>query len=581
MVRVLYRVFALVGFLVLVSAAAGGYLAYQAFYAVPELPGSIVLSVDLDQDVVEESPDDPVAGTLAGGAASLRDAVDALDRGAHDPRVKGALIRLGSDGMGMGQVQEVRAALARFRAAGKFTTAYAESFGEFGPGNKSYYLASACEQIWLQPIGMLGLTGLSAEMPFARKGLDQLHIQPEIEHREEYKSAMETFTERSITAPHREMLESLLDDLTDQIVGGVAAGRKLEAATVRHLIDTGPFIDHEAKDAGLIDRIGYYDELVDEALERAGPDAGITSSDDYLNAADDPNDQGPTVALIFAVGGIERGEGGVNPMLGGTTMGSDAIVSAFQQAIDDDDVRAILLRIDSPGGSVVASESIRRAVLEAKAAGKPVIVSMSDMGASGGYWIAMDADRIIAQPGTLTGSIGVIVGKVATVGLWDSLGITWGGVKRGQNAGIWSNVDAYTADERARVVAVTDDIYAAFIRRVAESRHLPLEKVRALARGRVWTGHQALGLGLVDELGDMDLALRRARQAIGLAADAPVSLDVYPRPRTQLEKIADLIAGGRAGIRGLVHAAAPIARAAAPLVHGGEAVRMPEVGVIR
>ena len=362
MVRVLYRVFALVGFLVLVSAAAGGYLAYQAFYAVPELPGSIVLSVDLDQDVVEESPDDPVAGTLAGGAASLRDAVDALDRGAHDPRVKGALIRLGSDGMGMGQVQEVRAALARFRAAGKFTTAYAESFGEFGPGNKSYYLASACEQIWLQPIGMLGLTGLSAEMPFARKGLDQLHIQPEIEHREEYKSAMETFTERSITAPHREMLESLLDDLTDQIVGGVAAGRKLEAATVRHLIDTGPFIDHEAKDAGLIDRIGYYDELVDEALERAGPDAGITSSDDYLNAADDPNDQGPTVALIFAVGGIERGEGGVNPMLGGTTMGSDAIVSAFQQAIDDDDVRAILLRIDSPGGTVGDSQEIHSAI---------------------------------------------------------------------------------------------------------------------------------------------------------------------------------------------------------------------------
>jgi protease-4 len=579
MFRFLVGLFALFGFLVLSGLAVGGYFLYQELFSQPDIPSTVVLSIDLDQKVVEQTPDDPVAGTLLGGDASLRDVVDALDRGGADHRVKGAVLRLGGDGMGMAQVQEVRAALGRFRAAGKFATAYAETFGEFGPGNQSYYLATACDQIWLQPVGMVGLTGLSAEMPFARKVLDQYHILPEVEHREEYKSAMETLTERSMSAPHREMLESLLDDLTEQLVGGLSASRKLEPAAVRRLIDSGPLLDHEAKDAGLVDRVGYYDELVEESLDKAGTDAGMVAPGDYLEAAGELHDDGPTIALIFAVGGIERGDGGVNPMLGGETTGSGAVVSAFQEAIDDDDVRAILFRIDSPGGSVVASETIRRAVLQAKAAGKPVIVSMSDMGASGGYWIAMDADRIIAEPATLTGSIGVIVGKVATAGLWDSLGVSWDGVKRGENAGMWSNIQAYSPSERARVTAVTDDIYATFTRKVAEARHLSPDKVREIARGRVWTGHQAVSLGLIDELGDLDLALRRTREAIGLAADAPVSLDVYPRPRTEIERLADLVSTSGAHIRSVVQAMAPVARAIAPLVHGGQDLRMPELGL--
>jgi protease-4 len=579
MFRFLVRVLALFGFLVLAGLAGGGYLLYQAVFAAPELPGKVVLTIDLDQKVVEQTPDDPVAGTLLGGGTSLRDVVDALDRGGHDPRVKGAILRFGGDGLGMAQAQELRVALGRFRAAGKFATAYAETFGEFGPGNQSYYLATACDQIWLQPVGMVGLTGLSAEMPFARKILDQYHILPDVEHREEYKSAMETLTERSMSGPHREMLESLLDDLTEQLVGGLSASRKLEPAAVRRLIDAGPLLDHEAKDSGLIDRIGYYDELVEESLDKAGSDAGLVVSGDYLDAAGELHDSGPTIALIFAVGGIERGDGGVSPLLGGETMGSGAVVSAFQEAIDDEDVRAILLRIDSPGGSVVASETIRRAVLQAKAAGKPVIVSMSDTGASGGYWIAMDADRIIAEPATLTGSIGVIVGKVATAGLWDSLGITWDQVKRGQNAGMWSDVNAYSPSERARVTAVTDDIYAAFTAKVAEARHLSPDRVREIARGRVWTGHQAVALGLIDELGDLDLALRRTREAIGLAADAPVSLDVYPRPRTGIERLADLVSTSGARIRSVVQAVAPVAQAVAPLVRGGQELRMPTLGL--
>ena len=580
MIRFIVRFLALFGFLVLAGLGGGGYLVYQALFAVPVLPEAVVLSIDLDQKLVEQVNDAPVAGRLLGGDLSLRDVVDALDRGAGDRRVKGALLRFGGDDLGMAQAQELRAAIARFRAAGKFTTAFAESFGEFGPGNKSYYLASVCEQVWLQPVGMVGLTGFSAEMPFARKVLEQLRVVPEILHREEYKSAMETFTERTISGPHKEMLDSLLDDLTDQLVVGLSATRKLDPLAVRRLIDRGPLLGQEAREAGLIDRIGYWDEATDEALDKAGAggaDAGLVAPEEYLEAAGELNDSGPTVALIFAVGGIERGDGGVNPMLGGDTVGSDAVVQAFQQAVDDDDVKAILLRIDSPGGSAVASETIRRAVLQAKAAGKPVIVSMSDMAASGGYWIAMNADRIIAEPATLTGSIGVIAGKVATAGFWDMLGISWDGAKRGQNAGIWSGISQYSPSERARVEAVLDDLYATFTRNVAEARHLAPEKVREIARGRVWTGHQALALGLVDELGDMETALKRSREAIGLKPDAPVSLDVYPRPKTQIERILDLVTLGGARLRDGVRALGPVARA----VGGGEALRMPEIGLGR
>ncbi|MEI8394610.1 MAG: signal peptide peptidase SppA [Rhodospirillaceae bacterium] len=584
MFKFLYRAFALFGLLTLAGLAGGGYLLYHIYFAPPSLAEAVVLSIDLDQKLVEQVADDPLTGKLLGSSGlSLRDVVDAFDRGARDRRVKGAVIRIGGDEMGMAQVQEIRGAIARFRAAGKFTTAFAETFGEFGPGNKSYYLASACEQVWLQPLGMVGLTGLAAEMPFARKLLDQLHLVPEVGHREEYKSAMESLTERTISGPHREMLESLLDDLTNQLVGGVSAARKLEPSVVRRLIDSGPLLDHEARDAGLVDRLGYYDELNDEALEKAGTggaEASMVTPDDYLAAAGELNDSGPTVALIFALGGIERGDNGVNPMMGGNTVGSDALVLAIQQAVDDEDVRAILLRIDSPGGSVTASETIRRAVVQAKAAGKPVIVSMSDMAASGGYWIAMNADKIIAEPATLTGSIGVIVGKLATSGFWDSFGITWEGVKRGANAGIWSNVSSYTPAEKARVEAVLDDVYSTFTRNVADARHLTPERVREIARGRVWTGHQAVALGLVDELGDLDLALQRTREAIGLKADSPVSLDVFPRPKSQLERVLDLLTVSGARFAEISRALAPVARAVAPLSgKSTESMRMPEIGV--
>jgi protease-4 len=587
MFRFLFRMLALTGLTALAGLVVGGVVLYRLLFAPPELPRTVVLELDLDQALVEQNPEDPVADALSSGGLTLRDVVEALERGRTDPRVKGLVARLGEEGLGFAQAQEVRAALARFRASGRFAFGFAESFGDFGPGNKAYYLAAAFDQVWLQPVGMVGLTGLAAEVPFARKALDWLHVVPDIGHREEYKSAMEPLTEPGFSKPHREMTESLLDDLTGQLVAGIAADRRLAPATLRTLIDRGPLTDREAKEAGLIDRLGYWDQVLEEAKAKAGSDADTVEPGDYLAAAGTPHEDGPTIALIYGVGGIERGKGGVNPMLGGTTLGSDKLVQAFHEAIEDDDVRAILFRIDSPGGSAVASEAIRRAVLEAKAAGKPVIVSMGDTAASGGYWIAMNADRIIAAPATLTGSIGVLAGKMATGGLWESLGVTWESIRRGGNAAMWSSVTPFDAAGRERLETMLDSLYATFTANVAEARKLAPEKVRQIARGRVWTGSQALDLGLVDELGDLELALTRTREAIGLAADAPVSLDVYPRPRSLLERLAELAMNGRAqgessgSAAALVRSAQPLLARLAPLAAGDRSLRMTATGLER
>ena len=263
---------------------------------------------------------------------------------------------------------------------------------------------------------------------------------------------------------------------------------------------------------------------------------------EYLDAAGAPHDDGPTVALIHAVGTIARGESeghGFSEL----NAGSDTIVEAFDEAIDDETVKAILFRVDSGGGSVTASEAIRRAVVKARERGKPVVVSMGDAAASGGYWISMNADRIVALPGTITGSIGVVAGKMSVDGLSEKLGVRWGVVAEGRNAGMWSPFQPFSPSEQERLTAIIDSTYATFLAKVAEARKLPPEKVRAAAKGRVWTGAQALGLGLVDELGDTETALARVREAIGLAPGAPVSLELYPPPKSTFEEIRSLASG--------------------------------------
>jgi protease-4 len=407
------------------------------------------------------------------------------------------------------------------RAPGRFAHVFADSFGELGSGNEGYYIATAFDEIHLQPVGLVGLTGAMAEVPFGRKLLDTLGVGLSVNKREQYKTALDSFTETGLTPANREMLDSILDAYQDQLVDGIARGRKLSGEQVRALIDGGPYTDSEALNAKLVDRLDYWDDMADEAAA-AGRLVGLAAYD--ADVAGHSPDGAVPVALVRASGMIQAGGG-----LGGGIR-AERLAGAIAEATRSPSIKAILMRIDSPGGSAVASETIAHAVRQAVDKGKPVIVSMGNMAGSGGYWIAMDATRIVAQPATLTGSIGVIAGKPVLAGLWDKLGIEWAELPRGQNADIWSmNLD-YDEQGRARVESILDSLYGSFKAGVARGRGLEPDRVEAIAKGRVWTGAQAKDLGLVDALGGLFEAEQAVRDALHLPAGAALDLRPFPAP---------------------------------------------------
>ena len=538
--RFLVRLFAVIGFLFVLLAGGAVALVWRHLDADEPLGERVVLTLDLEAPLAEGPPADPLSAVLSGRRGNLQDAIAALDRAGRDPRVKGVLARVGDDAHGMAATQELRDAVKRFRATGRFALAHAETFGELAENNIGYYLATAFDEIWLQPVGVVGLTGLAAEVPFARCALDRWSIQPQITKRAEYKTAFDSATESGFTPAHREMLESLVGNLAGQLVAGIAEGRKLEPAVVQGLLDRGPFTGTEAKAERLVDGFASYDEAERQARDRAGGTAELVELEDYAGrAADDTPEDAPLIAVVTGSGPIQRGDAEGLFDEGGVMSGE-----AVARAIDDAAARApkaIVFRVDSPGGSAVASETIRQAVLRAKARRIPVVVSMGNVAGSGGYWVAMDADRIVAQPGTLTGSIGVIAGKVATAGLWGELGVDWGRVAAGAQAGMNSAITPFDEREWARLNALVDDTYRGFVERVAKGRNLPPERVEQIARGRVWTGAQAQEIKLVDALGGFETALRQAKALAGLPEDGRVRLAHYPEPDRALAFFADLV----------------------------------------
>ena len=360
-------------------------------------------------------------------------------------------------------------------AAGNAPSPSRRRFGEFGPGNGAYYLATAFGEIYLQPSGDVGLTGILAEVPFVRGTLDKLGITPRFGARAEYKNAVNTFTETKLTEPHREAMTRLVESQFGQIVHGIAAARGLDEQAVRALVDRAPLSSQEALDAKLIDGLAYRDEVVDKLASGARKPERMPLAR-YVARAGRPHTTGEVVALIHGVGAVSRGRSRIDPLSGDVGMGSDTVAAAFRAAADDDRVRAILFRIDSPGGSYVASDTIWRAVSRARTAGKPIIVSMGNVAASGGYFVAIPADKIVAQPGTITGSIGVFGGKMLTGGFWDKVGVTFDDVQVGRNATMWSSLHDYTAAERARFDGALDRIYDDFTSKVAAGRGMQLER---------------------------------------------------------------------------------------------------------
>lgn len=510
----------------LILVAATGLTVLVVSYLRRRVPGGTVLEIDLDGGVVERAGSDPVSRAMHRHAVTVRDFVDAMHRGAGDHRITGVIVRLGNAGISVAHAQELRDAVHSFRSAGKRAIAFAEVFGESGSALVDYYLAAAFDEIHLQPRALASIEGLVAQSPFLRGLFDLVGMVPHFEHREEYKTAKYLLTETEFTEPHREAQEAVTGELFSQIVAGIATDRDLETGNVQTLIDSAPLTAEEALEAGLVDHLGHRDR----AYEAAG--SRFMFHDRYLKKAGRPHSKGPRIALIFGTGSIARGGPRFDPLTGGSSLGADEVARAFREAIDSEKIQAIVFRVDSPGGSAVASEVVSHEVDRARGAGKPVVISMGPLAGSGGYWISAPANRIVSQPGTITGSIGVVWGKLADRAAWARLGITFDQVALGRNATFSSSRDLYTESERQRLEVVIDDIYENFVDHVANGRGLGVEQTRQIAKGRIWAGAQAVEIGLVDELGGLERAISVAKDEAGIAPEDGVRVVVYPRERS-------------------------------------------------
>src|SRR5215468_4581931 len=495
--------------------------------------GPLILELDLTDGLAEGPPQDPLSALLTLRRMRLPDLLEGLKRASGDDRVRALVVKVGGSRIGLAKIQELREAILNFRRSGKLAVAWAETFGEFVRGNLPYYLATGFDRIYLQPTGTLGLTGVAVEQVFLHGALEKLGIDFQSAKRYEYKSAADPLTETGFTGPAREAVGRLTESVTEQLAAGIAEGRHKTAEQARALLAQGPFLAQQALDEGLVDGLGYRDEVYDQLRKEAGADATLLYLQRYqrlhpladLSRRLQRNPRERFVAMVYAHGAIRHGRSGRGP--GGGGMGSDTMAAALRAAAADERARAILLQVNSPGGSATASDVIWREVVRIRAAGKPVVVSMGDVAASGGYLISAPADVIVAQPGTITGSIGVILGKPVLREMFGRAGVSTDTVAEGTNATMFSSSRPFSDSEWDRINVWLDAIYADFVAKVSTGRRLSEDQVHELARGRVWTGADAVANGLADETGGMYDAIAIARKRAGLPDDAPVR--VYPR----------------------------------------------------
>ena len=526
----------LLGAAVLVSMAAL-VLLYLLVGREPPVPSNATLVLEIGGDLAELAPND-VFGYLRGARTSvLRTVLDNLRKAKADTRVTAVLLKpTGFTTPYWGKIQEIRDAVVDFRASGKPVYAYLE----YG-GDREYFLATAADKVFLMPSSPLELTGVASYELFLRGTLDKIGAYADLHHVGKYKSAVNTFTEHGFTPDHREVTESLNRDLYEQIVRGIAQGRKKTDADVRTLVDEGPFLPEAALRAGLIDEVAYEDQV----QEKLTPGNNRRTIDGHrYGAVSIGVSRGPRIAVIYAVGAITSGPSGFDPVNGGV-VGSDTLIESIRQARRDRSIRAIVLRIDSPGGSATASDAIWRELMitRQERADRPIVASMSDLAASGGYYIAMPAQAIVAQGSTLTGSIGIFGGKYVMGGVFQKLGTNIESASIGRHAEINSPARPYNADETKKIDEQLHAFYDQFVEKVADARHSTPEKIDQIAQGRVWTGRQAKDNGLVDALGGLDEAVRKAKELANIAADSDVQLVPYPPRKSFFDVVSEAMSG--------------------------------------
>lgn len=493
---------------------------------------------------VVERGGDGILGILSARQTALNVVRRALHKAARDPRIVGLAIKMLDPEMELAQAQELSGAIKNFASHGKWTAAYIESAGEFAPGNLPYLVATAAQQVSMMPQGELNLVGVGMRELFARGLFDWLKIKPDFYAIGKYKTAANIFTEKDFTPAQHEEDKALVDDMFSQIVGQIAKQRRLSTDDVQALINQAPLTAAAGLKDHLVDRIEYEDQFNDRVKHYGGHEHALVNYAEYARPWVFPSLRHyDRIAVIYGSGAIERGEGGFDPLLspGGKAMGSNEITKAFKRARDDDSVRAVVFRVNSPGGSVVGSELIRRQV-ELTERKKPVVISMSGFAASGGYWISTPASKIFADPGTITGSIGVLGGKFNVSGMAENFGVNSGSVSRGTNALMFDSFTDFTP-EQAQIFSdqILGDTYQYFVKLVAQGRHLSVQQVNQIAQGRVWSGEQAKQIKLVDALGGFNAALAEAKKLAKIGPQQPVELLELPRPPSLLGR---LLSGG-------------------------------------
>lgn len=537
--------------LLLVFAGIGGLVVLVMFAAVglaigfsrgPSVPSNALLVLEVGGDLAETAPNDVVSYFQGPRNPTVRTFIDTLHKAKADSRVQAVLLKpTGFSSPYWGKVQELRDAVADFRSSGKPVYAYLEYADD-----RNYYLATAADRIILMPSATLDLKGIATYALFLRGTFDKIGVVPDMHHIGAYKTAVNQYTEKTYTPTHKEMDESLNRDLFEQIVTGVAQARKKTDAEVRALIDDGPFLAEEAVKAGLVDELVYEDQATETLKQNGG--RTLATVDGALYARTPATSlglgKGPRIAVIYASGAIVDGTGGFDP-LNGETLGSDSLRDAIRAARKDPSVKAIVLRVDSPGGSATASDAIWHELVVARdeKPDRPLIVSMSDLAASGGYYIAMPGQVIVAQPATLTGSIGIFGGKLVTGGVYEKLGAHIESTSIGRNAEMFSPVRPFNESELAKVEAQLSSFYRGFVAKAAQSRKMTTVQLEALAQGRVWTGQQARANGLVDELGGLDRAVAIAKERAKIDPKASVELVSYPRAKGFVELLSERFGG--------------------------------------
>ena len=573
-VRFIFWLLALLGIAVIGLAVAGFLFFGELTKSHVKIPDQAVLTIDLGEGLAKEHVRFPFAPA---GRPTIEDIVLGLDAAATDGRVKGVMLKVGRGPLDIAEAQEIRDAVARFQESSKPIHAFAESFGEGGDGTLHYYLATSADRIFLQPSGEVGVMGFMLEQPYMRAALDWLGVEPRVSQRKEFKGAPDMFTENAMPAPIRQNYQQLTDSWLSQVIDGIAANRKKDKATVKSWIDKAPWSAADAKAQGMVDELSYWDQAAAVTYGVLGDEASVSIADYAAQIPDAPS-TAPHFAIIRGNGPVILGDN-KDPFGESGSLRSDVVVQAFSDAINDK-VRAIIFRIDSPGGSYVAADAIWREVARARELGIPVITSFGSEAASGGYFIAAPATKIVAQPGTITGSIGVFAGKPVLTKMWNNLNIHFDGVQSGAAADTDSVNRDYSPEAWARLQTRLDKIYSDFTGKVAEGRGLAPEKVEESAKGQIWTGADAKARGLVDELGGLSVAIELAKQEAKLAQEVRVALVTYPSEEARWERFLGEFMSGGASARilgepaALLPGANALARELRPLIEQPDAVML-------